>query len=381
MLTLPPLSLYVHLPWCVRRCPYCDFNAHQRPSVLPEDDYISALLSDLDQDLPEVYGRPLVSIFIGGGTPSLFSGAAIGRLLDGVRARFRLRPGAEITLETNPGTAEFDRFDGYLEAGVNRISFGVQSFDDAKLKVLGRIHDGQQAQTAFAAARAAGVRNINIDLMYALPRQDKASALQDVHTAIGLAPEHISYYQLTLEPNTVFAAMPPADLPTVEEADDIEQAGHAALQTAGFARYEVSAFAQAERHSRHNINTWRFGDYLGIGAGAHGKWTDLAVGRIRRRVKQRIPRLYMETASSARRIVEDVQIEPSALPFEFMLNALRLRAGFARNDFAARTGLDLDRVPAFAKALNRRLLVDDGTQIRATDLGYRFLNDTVELFA
>jgi oxygen-independent coproporphyrinogen-3 oxidase len=379
-LTLPPLSLYIHLPWCVRKCPYCDFNSHQRPQVLPEAAYVEALLGDLDHDLPAVYGRPLLSIFFGGGTPSLFSAASIGAILDGVRSRFRLRPGAEVTLETNPGTAEYDRFEGYLEAGVNRLSFGVQSFDDAMLKRLGRIHGGAEARAAVRAARAAGFDNLNLDLMYALPGQTLAMAQADLDAALELAPEHLSYYHLTLEPNTVFAARPPAGLPDEALADDIESAGHARLTASGFEHYEVSAFARSDRRSVHNLNYWRYGDYLGIGAGAHGKWTDLAEGTIRRRVRQKVPRLYLYAPHAAARISEDRSIPAAERPFEFMLNALRLREGFPQTDFAARTGLTLESLDGHHHALQRGLIEFHDGDLRPTELGRRFLNDLINLY-
>lgn len=379
-LSLPPLSLYIHLPWCVRKCPYCDFNSHQRPQVLPEAAYVEALLGDLDHDLPAVYGRPLVSIFFGGGTPSLFSAASISAILDGVRSRFRLRPGAEVTLETNPGTAEYDRFEGYLAAGVNRLSFGVQSFDDAMLKRLGRIHGGEEARAAVRAARTAGFDNLNLDLMYALPGQTPAMARADLDTALELAPEHLSYYHLTLEPNTVFAARPPAGLPDEELADDIEAAGQAQLAAAGFEHYEVSAFARPDRRSVHNLNYWRYGDYLGIGAGAHGKWTDLAEGSIRRRVRQKVPRLYLEAPHAAARISEERRIPAEERPFEYMLNALRLREGVPVGDFAARTGLELSSLDGHAEALRRGLIEVEASVLRPTELGRRFLNDLINLY-
>lgn len=379
-LTLPPLSLYIHLPWCVRKCPYCDFNSHQRPQVLPEAAYVQALLGDLDHDLPAVYGRPLISIFFGGGTPSLFSAASIGAILDGVRSRFRLRPGAEVTLETNPGSAEYDRFEGYREAGVNRLSFGVQSFDDTMLKRLGRIHGSTEARTAVRAARAAGFDNLNLDLMYALPGQTPAMASADLAAALELEPEHLSWYHLTLEPNTVFAARPPAGLPDEELAADIEAAGHAQLADPGYEHYEVSAFARPERRSVHNLNYWRYGDYLGIGAGAHGKWTDLAAGTIRRRVRQKVPRLYLEAPAAAARISEDRSVPAEERPFEFMLNALRLRDGVPEADFAARTGLALSGLHGHREALRRGLIETDRGQLRPTELGRRFLNDLINLY-
>lgn len=379
-LSLPPLALYIHLPWCVRKCPYCDFNSHQQPAQLPEQAYVDALLADLDQDLPRVWGRPLVSIFLGGGTPSLFSGAAIGRLLDGVRARLRLRPEAEITLETNPGTAEHGRFEEYLEAGVNRLSLGVQSFDDEQLRKLGRIHASAEVRSAFAAARQAGFANINLDLMYALPGQSLQQALADLQQGIDLGPEHLSHYHLTLEPNTLFAARPPADLPDHDAAWAMQEACQDALADAGYVQYEISAYAREQRRSQHNLNYWRFGDYLGIGAGAHGKLTDLASGQIRRIAKQRHPRLYMEVAGQSGSIQSDEVLGAQQLPFEFMLNALRLVDGFALDDYRQRTGLELLEHPAFRRSLARGLLHSDGVRAQPTELGQRFLNDLMAEF-
>jgi len=379
-LSLPPLALYIHLPWCVSKCPYCDFNSHQRPEIWPEDAYVDALLADLEQDLPRVWGRPIVSIFFGGGTPSLFSARAITRLLDGVRARLRVRPHAEITLETNPGTAEFDRFEGYLAAGVNRISFGVQSFADAQLKRLGRIHDGQQAQRAYAMARAAGVSNINLDLMYALPGQDLSAALDDVKRAIDLAPEHISHYHLTMEPNTVFAAKPPADLPDEDLAWDMQEGCQGMLAEAGFEHYEVSAYARPGMRCQHNLNYWRFGDYLGIGAGAHGKLTDMDQQQIVRLAKQKHPRLYLACAGQPASLQTLDVLPARQLPFDYMLNALRLHEGFSREDFAARTGLDSAQVPALSKALADGLMEEQAQVLRPSPLGARFLNDLMARF-
>jgi oxygen-independent coproporphyrinogen-3 oxidase len=374
-----PLSLYVHVPWCVRKCPYCDFNSHQRPASLPEDAYVDALLADLELEVLPALGRPLQSIFLGGGTPSLFSGNAIGRILDGVRARLGLVPGCEITLETNPGTAEFDRFEGYLAAGVNRLSFGVQSFDDAKLGRLGRIHGGDEARRAYALARAAGFGNINLDLMYGLPGQSVAQAVADVRAALDLEPEHLSHYQLTLEPQTVFARTPPDDLPDDDALVDMLDACQPLLAAAGFEQYEVSAYARAGRRSRHNLNYWLFGDYLAIGAGAHAKYTG-AAGEIHRRARQRTPSQFLKTAGSAACLVENRVVNQGEIGFEFMLNALRLREGFAVADFGERTGLALDKQPGFARAVSRGLLEQHAGRVRASDLGFRFLNDTVACF-
>jgi len=376
---LPPISLYIHIPWCVRKCPYCDFNSHNAPQALPQDEYVAALLADLDQDLPLAQGRPLQSIFFGGGTPSLFAPDAIARILDGTAHRLAFAPDIEITLETNPGTVEHGPFAGYRNAGVNRISFGVQSFDDAALKRIGRIHDAQQAERAVKSAQDAGIENLNLDLMYALPQQTLAGALADVEKAIMLQTPHLSHYQLTLEPNTQFAANPPP-LPDEDSAWDMQEACQARLAQAGLAQYEVSAYARAGRECRHNLTYWNFGDYLGIGAGAHGKVT-LADGTVRRRWKVRTPRGYLEHAATPRRIGGDDAIAPEQLPFEFMLNALRLNAGFAMADFSARTGLPESAIArTLAEAQARGWIERNGDQMYPSALGRRFLNDLLLLF-
>jgi oxygen-independent coproporphyrinogen-3 oxidase len=373
-----PLSLYVHLPWCVRKCPYCDFNSHQKPAELPETAYVDALLADLRLDAPLAAGRPLTSIFIGGGTPSLFSGAAIGRLLDGVRAQLHLSPDCEITLECNPGTAEFDRFEGYLAAGVNRFSFGVQSFDDAMLKRLGRIHGGGEARQAVVLARQAGVENLNIDLMHGLPGQDTAMARADLDAAFELEPEHLSCYQLTLEPGTVFARFPPQDLPEEETLDAIVELVEEATAAAGYRRYEVSAYARPGRESAHNLNYWGFGDYLAIGAGAHGKYTS-ANGEIRRRERERVPSRWQGLAGTPRAFGER-RVASEEVPFEFMLNALRLREGVPRRWLQERAGCEPEALAGWRGGIRRGLLVDNGETIAASAIGYRFLNDTTALF-
>ena len=378
--TLPPLSLYIHIPWCVRKCPYCDFNSHNAPTALPQTEYVDALLRDLDLDLPLAQGRMLQSIFFGGGTPSLFSADNIARILDGVAARLEFAAGIEITLETNPGTVEHGPFAGYRRAGVNRISFGVQSFDDAALKRIGRIHDAAQADRAIKQAQDAGIDNLNLDLMYALPQQTLAGALADVEKALSLQTPHLSHYQLTLEPNTQFAANPPP-LPDEDSAWDMQEACQARLAQAGMAQYEVSAYAHAGNECAHNLNYWRFGDYLGIGAGAHGKLTDMESGIIRRLWKLRAPRGYLEHAGTPRGIGGDDIITAEQLPFEFMLNALRLNAGFPIVDFAARTGIALAAIePRLEEATRRGWIEIDHGQVRATELGQRFLNDVITAF-
>ena len=381
MLIPPPLSLYIHIPWCVRKCPYCDFNSHQQPEQIPIDEYVAALTADLEQDLPLVWGRTVHSVFFGGGTPSLFPPAAIAAILDACSARLRFAPGAEITMECNPGTAEHGRFEHYLAAGVNRISFGVQSFDDGCLQRLGRIHDSDEAERAVKLAQDAGVSNINLDLMYALPEQTLTMALRDVERAIALQPAHLSHYQLTLEPNTAFAARPPAGIPAEDEAWDMQERCIEVMADAGFAQYEVSAYARPDRQCAHNLNYWRFGDYLGIGAGAHGKISSGASGEIRRRWKVKSPRDYLAKAGSDERIGGDDPIAAENRPFDYMLNALRLVEGFSLADFEARTGLDRSAITReLDTAVLRGWLQRDGERIVPTELGRRFTNDVISLF-
>ena len=384
-LIAPPLSLYIHMPWCVKKCPYCDFNSHGlRSTPPPYAEYIDHLLADLDADRGDftaaLQGRPVISIFFGGGTPSLFAPELIARLLDGVRERVALNDDAEITLETNPGTVEHGRFDGYLAAGVNRISFGVQSFDDDKLKRLGRIHSASEAEAAVKSAQDAGYANINLDLMYALPKQSLDGALMDVERAIALAPTHISHYQLTLEPNTVFAANPPP-LPDDDHAWAMQEACEARLSAAGYAQYEISAYAQPGRRCVHNLNYWQFGDYLGIGAGAHGKLSDAASGEVHRRWKARSPRAYLASNSGPDRIGGDNVVGSTELPFEYMLNALRLIDGVPTNDFSARTGLPLNCIAApLAEGRRRGWFRNDPHRLHTSELGQRFLNDVIASF-
>ena len=379
-LVAPPLSLYVHLPWCVSKCPYCDFNSHARAGVLPEAAYVQALLADLEHDLPRVRGRALSTVFFGGGTPSLFAPASIAAVLAGVRARIELAAQAEITLEANPGTVEHGRFGGYREAGVNRVSLGAQSFDAAQLKTLGRIHGPADTARAVAELRAAPCDNFNLDLMYALPAQQPAAARADVATALALEPTHLSHYQLTLEPGTVFHQRPPP-LPDEELVQQIESTTQSALSAAGFHRYEISAWSRPGAECRHNLNYWRFGDYLGIGAGAHGKLTDAATQTIVRTVKTRQPREYLERAAAGRTFGETAEVPPRERPFEFMLNALRLPAGFQYLEFEARTGLDrADLEAPLAEAAARGLLESTAQGARPTALGLRFLNDLQALF-
>lgn len=366
-----PLALYIHLPWCVRKCPYCDFNSHAAHGALPEDAYVDALVRDLDYDLPLAGGRELVSVFFGGGTPSLFSAAAIARILAAVRARLPLAPDCEITLEANPGAAEAARFAGYRAAGVNRLSLGVQSLDDATLKRLGRIHDAGQARAAAAAARAAGFGNLNLDLMYALPEQGSDAAARDLEALIALEPEHISYYQLTLEPGTPFHHRPPP-LPDHDTAWEMHAAAAKRLPAAGYEPYEVSAWARPGRTCRHNLNYWRFGDYLGIGAGAHGKLTT-ADGRVLRRAKQHLPNRYTAAAGSADGIAGERVLDADDRRFEFLMNALRLEEGFEIATFTSRTGLPTTELATLAAEHPRLLRLKD-SRLRCTDLGRRHLD-------
>ena len=378
---LPPLSLYVHLPWCIRKCPYCDFNSHAlRPEVdadAQEQRYVQALLADLESSLPLVWGRPVVSVFFGGGTPSLFAPESIARLIEGIRARLPLVPACEITLEANPGTFERARFAAFRAAGVTRLSVGVQSFNDAHLKALGRVHDGAQARAALEEA-ARAFDTFNLDLMYALPGQTLAELEQDVRSALAFAPPHLSIYHLTIEPNTVFAKHPPR-LPEEDVAWDMldritELTGHAAM-----ARYEVSAYARSGHRCAHNLNYWGFGDYLGIGAGAHGKLS--FAHRIVRQERYRLPERYMQQALAGDALAHTHEVAPSELTFEFMLNALRLKDGFALQDFGDRTGLPIDRLTeSLRQAESKGWLERAGEGVRPTERGFDFLSDLQQLF-
>ncbi|HWA38762.1 MAG TPA: radical SAM family heme chaperone HemW [Burkholderiales bacterium] len=371
---LPPLALYVHIPWCVRKCPYCDFNSHERTGALPEHEYVERLMRDIEGMLPSVWGRRISSVFIGGGTPSLFSPEAIDRLLAGVRARLQVEPEAEVTLEANPGTMEAGRFEGFRDAGVNRISVGVQSFDDRMLGALGRIHGAKEARAAVdVALRVVG--NVNLDLMYALPGQTAEMARADLEQALASGVPHVSAYQLTIEPNTVFFSKPPR-LPEHDLAADMQLALERRLAEAGYEHYETSAFARPGHRSRHNLNYWRFGDYLGIGAGAHGKLS--FPDRITRHARIKQPREYMAADDTA---VEQHEVAPAELGFEFMLNALRLVEGFEVRLFQERTGLPLATVEgALQEAERRGLLERDWQCIRPTERGRLFLNELLELF-
>ena len=371
---LPPLALYVHIPWCVRKCPYCDFNSHERNEPLPEREYVAKLISDLEALLPSVWGRRLISVFIGGGTPSLFSPAAIDELLCAVRARLVLEPGAEITLEANPGTVEAARFRGFRDAGVNRISLGVQSFDDAMLTALGRIHNAAEARRGVDAALAS-FDNVNIDLMYGLPGQTLDMARTDIRAALACGVPHISAYQLTIEPNTAFYRRPPP-LPEHDTCADMQLAVEEALSSAGYQHYETSAFARPGRRCRHNLNYWQFGDYLGIGAGAHGKVS--FPDRVTRQERIKQPRDYLAAANT---IAKENAVPPAELPFEFMLNALRLVDGFALALFQERTGLPITVIAReLEQAEQRGLIGRDVQNLRPTERGRLFLNELLGLF-
>jgi oxygen-independent coproporphyrinogen-3 oxidase len=380
MLELPPLSLYIHLPWCVRKCPYCDFNSHELRGDIPADEYIEALLRDLELDLPLVWGRPVSSVFFGGGTPSLFGAAHFERLLSGCRARLPFNPGLEITLEANPGALERDRFAAYRDAGINRVSLGVQSFSDTALSSIGRIHGRAEVMQAVESLHAAGIENFNLDLMYALPGQRLAEAEEDVREAIACAPAHVSHYQLTLEPNTPFYAAPPA-LPDEELAWDMQEACGALLARSGFEQYEVSAWAQAGRECVHNLNYWRYGDYLGIGAGAHGKITLPAERAVKRRIRVRHPVSWMQAIAGGGGLAEDRLVPDEERSFEFFLNQLRLRRGVQKSQFEARTGLDWAIVSKRVdELLSKGLAVEEKGRLVPTELGWRFSNESQAIF-
>ncbi len=384
-ISLPPLSLYIHVPWCVRKCPYCDFNSHKTEGDIPEAEYVQALLDDLEADLPYVQGREIQTIFIGGGTPSLLSIEAYKNLLAGLQEKVVFTKNIEITMEANPGTFEAEKFAGYRKLGINRLSIGVQSFADHQLKHLGRIHDGQQAIAAIKMAKAAGFNNFNIDLMHGLPDQSEAQALADIQQAIDLGPTHLSWYQLTIEPNTEFFKRPPV-LPEDETLWDIQEAGQALLAKHGFIQYEVSAYAQAGKQATHNLNYWQFGDYLGIGAGAHGKVTDLVnapesltASPVFRTWKTRAPKDFLNADKSFLAGKESIQNEDLGL--EFLMNALRLQQGFDLNLFEQRTGYSLDTIAnGIQQAIDKGLLVKDGDQVRTSAKGSLFLNEILGLF-
>jgi len=375
---LPPLSLYVHLPWCEKKCPYCDFNSHPLRQALPEKDYATALLRDLESVAQLAGDRVLCSVFFGGGTPSLFPAQTIAAVLESAHTLIGLADGAEITLEANPGSADEARFAAYRSAGVNRLSLGLQSFSDPQLKALGRIHNADQARQAVITARDAGFEKINIDLMHGLPDQSMSAAAHDIESAIAFSPEHLSLYQLTIEPNTRFAADPPA-LPDEESCWQIRCAVEERAADAGYERYEVSAFSERGSRCRHNLNYWKFGDYIGIGAGAHSKITDRQ--GIWRCAREKHPRRYIETTATKQSPPSLQSVSGSALAFEFALNALRLKEGFTVALFEQRTGLSWESLSGtLAEAEERGLLKVNTDRVCATPLGYRFLDDLVELF-
>ena len=375
---LPPLTLYVHLPWCIRKCPYCDFNSHEQRGALDEASYIDALIADLEAALPLVWGRRVLSIFIGGGTPSLFSPDSIDRLLADIRARLPLEPGCEITLEANPGTFERERFRAFRAAGVTRLSVGVQSFDDTALQRIGRVHDGAQARAAVEEA-ASAFDTFNIDLMYALPGQSLDALRTDLDTALSFQPPHLSVYHLTLEPNTVFANQPPPAMPDDDLASDMLDLLCERTAAAGLSRYEVSAFARPGHRCTHNLNYWHFGDYLGIGAGAHGKLS--FPERIVRQVRWREPAAYMAKALAGQAVSNETTVAAGDLPFEFMLNALRLKDGVELGLFAERTGLSPTQLDAaIDQGVQRGLLQRQGALLVPTARGFDFLSDLQQLF-
>jgi len=374
---LPPLALYVHFPWCVKKCPYCDFNSHEVKGSFPEQLYLDALRGDLESALPLIWGRKIYSIFIGGGTPSLLSAAGLDRLLSDVRTLLPLDGDIEITMEANPGTFEAEKFKSFRASGINRLSIGIQSFDSGHLAALGRIHDGDQARRAVDIAHA-NFDNFNLDLMYALPSQSLQQAQRDIETAIACAPPHLSLYHLTLEPNTLFAKYPPM-VPDDDASADMQDMITALTAAAGYAQYEVSAYAKPQRQARHNLNYWQFGDYLGIGAGAHSKLS--FPHRIVRQMRHKHPTTYLEKMHNGNFVQEESEISRDALGFEFMLNALRLHDGVAVNLFAERTGMSLNAIEvALNDAETRGLLYRDHKRIKPTELGRRFLNDLQEIF-
>ena len=377
--SLPPLSLYVHLPWCLKKCPYCDFNSHgwAKSDALPEERYIDALMADLESALPLIWGRTVHSVFMGGGTPSLFSPESIDKLIAGLRARLRMEPDCEITMEANPGTFEKDRFKAFRAAGVNRLSIGVQSFDDRFLQAVGRVHDAAQAKAAVREA-ADNFETFNIDLMYALPGQSKADLQRDVDTALSFAPPHLSIYHLTIEPNTYFAKYPPV-VPEDDTAYEMLDLITASTGAAGMARYEVSAYAKPGHQCFHNSNYWQFGDYLGIGAGAHSKLS--FAHRIVRQVRFRDPNRYMDMALAGTPLAQDQEVKRADLPFEYMLNALRLRGGFALQEFMERTGLPMSSIAkGLEEAQAKCLITRDMGRVVPTERGFDFLNDLQEMF-
>jgi putative oxygen-independent coproporphyrinogen III oxidase len=378
---LPPLALYIHFPWCEKKCPYCDFNSHQVKDGVQgfdEERYIKALITDLETELPRIWGRQVHSIFIGGGTPSLLSPTGMNDLLSAIRARVNLEPGAEITMEANPGSVEADKFAAFAKSGINRVSLGIQSFQDEQLKALGRIHNGEEAKQAIAIA-VENFKSVNIDLMYGLPNQSLAAAKADIEIALSFKTPHLSLYNLTLEPNTYFANFPPK-LPSEDEIDAIFEQNLELLTAAGYKRYEVSAYAKKDQECKHNLNYWRFGDYIGIGAGAHGKIS--FPDKVTRQVRERHPETYMQAMESkGNALIESRDVSAKDLPFEFMLNTLRLTNGVETKTFSERTGLPLHVISKGLEEASKKGLLDDNpTALKATDLGLRYLNNLQEMF-
>ena len=378
---LPPLALYIHFPWCEKKCPYCDFNSHQVKDGVQgfdEERYIKALITDLETELPRIWGRQVHSIFIGGGTPSLLSPTGMNDLLSAIRARVNLEPGAEITMEANPGSVEADKFAAFAKSGINRVSLGIQSFQDEQLKALGRIHNGEEAKQAIAIA-VENFKSVNIDLMYGLPNQSLAAAKADIEIALSFKTPHLSLYNLTLEPNTYFANFPPK-LPSEDEIDAIFEQNLELLTAAGYKRYEVSAYAKKDQECKHNLNYWRFGDYIAIGAGAHGKIS--FPDKVTRQVRERHPETYMQAMESkGNALIESRDVSAKDLPFEFMLNTLRLTNGVETKTFSERTGLPLHVISKSLEEASKKGLLDDNpTALKATDLGLRYLNNLQEMF-
>jgi len=378
---LPPLALYIHFPWCERKCPYCDFNSHQikdGKSGFDEARYLTALIADLETELPRIWGRQVHSLFIGGGTPSLLSGSGMQELLSAVRARINLEPDAEITMEANPGSVETEKFTGFAKAGINRVSLGIQSFQDEQLKALGRIHNGKEARAAIAIALE-HFKSVNIDLMYGLPKQTLEQARDDIETALSFNTPHLSLYNLTLEPNTYFASFPP-QLPNEETIDAIFEQNLALLSKAGYQRYEVSAYAKKGQECKHNLNYWRFGDYIGIGAGAHGKIS--FPDKVTRQLREKHPEQYMQAMETqGHALVEARDVTAQDLPFEFMLNVLRLSEGVQTITFSERTGLPLSMISKeLSEASNKGLLDSNPTVLKASEQGFRYLNNLQEIF-
>lgn len=378
--SLPPLALYIHFPWCIQKCPYCDFNSHELKSDLNEKAYIDALIRDLEQELPSFWGRSISSIFMGGGTPSLFSPESIDRLLSALRARLSFAANIEITMEANPGTIELGKFNEFNHAGINRLSIGIQSFNDDKLKSLGRIHGRKEAIRAAEFAHDAGFNSFNLDLMYGLPRQSLSEAIEDIETAIALEPKHLSHYQLTIEPNTFFHHQPPT-VPDDDHIWDMQEACQTSLAKKGYVQYEISAYAKDDFQCQHNLNYWQFGDYLGIGAGAHGKLTNAPEQKIHRSWKVKQPKDYLNNAATEQRIAGEKILTRDDAAFEFMMNALRLNKGFATEIFQQHTGLPISIIEKQLKlAEEKELITWDIKQIKPTAKGRQYLNTLLELF-